>query len=200
MNAIPGATPISLEGAAALIPNLATQQELNEWEQQNIYEAQEWAFRPRALQRTDPLDEIYLRKLHEKMFGRTWRWAGKYRKRDGSNIGCPFAEIYQRIPMLLGDVRYWIEHETYDIDEIAVRFHHRLVWQIHAFPNGNGRHARMIADVLVAKHGRPVFTWGPVGANLVNEGDVRDNYLKALRALDADNRDVGDLLAFARSP
>jgi Fic-DOC domain mobile mystery protein B len=198
MNAIPGATLISLEDTDALIPDLATQQQLNEWEQQNIAEAQDWAFNARVLKRSDPLDEVYLRQLHRRMFGRTWRWAGTYRRRDGINIGCPFVEIYQRVPTLLGDVRYWIENQTFDIDEIAVRFHHRLVWQIHAFPNGNGRHARMMADVLVAKHGRPVFTWGPVGGDLVNEGDVRRAYLEALRALDADDRNVKSLLEFAR--
>jgi len=70
------------------------------------------------------------------MFGETWKWAGKYRTRD-VNFGCPFAEIYQRIPVLLGNVRFWIENNTFDMDEIAVRFHYQLVTEIHAFPNGN---------------------------------------------------------------
>ena len=196
---VPGATPISVEDTAALIPNLATQQELNEWEHENIYEAQEWALSSRVLRQTDPLAEGYVRDLHKRMFGRTWRWAGKYRTRNGINIGCPFHEIRDRIPRLLGDVRYWIENKTYDLDEIGVRFHHRLVWEIHAFPNGNGRHARMIADVLVAKNGRPVFTWGPAGGDLVNEGEVRNAYFTALRALDVDDRDIKPLLEFART-
>jgi Fic-DOC domain mobile mystery protein B len=95
---------------------------------------------------------------------------------------------------LFGDVRYWIENDTYSLDETAVRFHHRLVL-IHPFPNGNGRHARLITDVLAMKLGRPAFTWG--SASLVKEGEARNKYLEAIRA--ADNGDVQPLLNFARS-
>jgi Fic-DOC domain mobile mystery protein B len=199
MNKVPGATPINLIDPNDLIPSISTEKARNEWETLNILIAREWALKPRVLSRTDPTDEIYVRKLHQRMFDRTWKWAGKYRSRDGINIGCPFVEIRQLIPQLLGSVRYWIEKKTYsDIDEIAVRFHHRLVWQIHAFPDGNGRHGRLLADVLVAKHGRPVFTWGPANANLAREGAVRDAYLAALKALDANDNDVQPLIKFAR--
>lgn len=197
MNA-PGTTPLHLDDAAELIPNLSTQQQLNEWERLNIYRAQKWSLSKRVLGHTDPLDEEYLRKLHRRMFDKTWRWAGKYRIRDGYNIGCPFHQIPERVATLLGDVRYWLEHNTFDIDESAVRFHHRLVGQIHAFPNGNGRHARMIADVLVCKHNRPPFTWGPPESELINPGAIRKAYMAALRALDANDNDVRPLLKFAR--
>ncbi|HYW99915.1 MAG TPA: mobile mystery protein B [Candidatus Elarobacter sp.] len=103
----------------------------------------------------------------------------------------------ERIGMLLGDAQYWIEHKTFTLDEIAVRFHHRLVGQIHAFPNGNGRHARMLADVIVEKNGAARFTWGR--ANLVEVGPTRDAYLGALHALDDDGNDIQPLLTFARS-
>jgi Fic-DOC domain mobile mystery protein B len=198
MNA-PGATPLHPSDASGLIPNLSTQQQLNEWERLNIYRARKWALSKRVLSRTDPLHEGYLRRLHEKMFDKTWKWAGKYRTRDGYNIGCPFHQIPERVLTLLGDVRYWVENKTFDIDESAVRFHHRLVGQIHAFPNGNGRHARMIADVLVAKHGRPPFAWGPQDVDLVNSGVIREAYMMALRALDANDNDIRPLLQFARS-
>jgi len=95
---------------------------------------------------------------------------------------------------LLGDARYWLEHGTYTADELAVRFHHRLV-SIHPFANGNGRHARLVADVLAQRQNRPVFTWG--GADLVRAGDFRRRYIDALQAADA--HDIGPLLAFARS-
>jgi Fic-DOC domain mobile mystery protein B len=95
---------------------------------------------------------------------------------------------------LVGDVRYWIENNTYSLDEIAVRLHHRLVL-IHPFANGNGRHARLIADVIVMKHGRPAFTWG--AASLVKEGEAREKYLQAIRT--ADNGEIQPLLKFARS-
>lgn len=144
----------------------------------------------------DPLDEIYLRELHRKMFEETWKWAGKYRTRD-VNFGCRFTEILQRIPPLLGNVRYWIKNGTFEMDEIAVRFHYQLVSEIHAFPNRNGRHARMLADVLSVKYGRPRFTWGR--ANLVNIGPTREAYFASLRALDADTNSIAPLLEFARS-
>src|SRR5580658_5663193 len=156
-----GNTPLTPEDAAQLIPSLATREELNEFEGRNILEARRWALNKRVMTTRDPLDEIYLRELHRRMFDQTSKWAGTYRKTD-LNFGCPFAEIYQRIPVLLGNVRYWIERRTFELDEIAVRYHYQLVWEIHAFPNGNGRHARMIADVLAVQRGRPAFTWGQI--------------------------------------
>jgi Fic-DOC domain mobile mystery protein B len=127
------------------------------------------------------------------MFNNTWRWAGTYRKRE-RNLGVPVAQIREMLPALLGDARYWIEHGTYDLDEIAVRVHHRLV-AIHPFPNGNGRHARLLADVVALKNGRAEFSWGR--GDMIAPGPVRDAYLRALRA--ADERNIQDLLKFARS-
>jgi Fic-DOC domain mobile mystery protein B len=196
LNETPGNTPLHPDDAAQLIPNLANRQELDEWERTNILAAQNWAFNSRVMRSRDPLDELYLRELHRRMFGETWKWAGKYRTRD-VNFGCPFAEIYHRIPVLLGNVRFWIEKNTFGPDEIAVRFHYQLVAEIHAFPNGNGRHARLLANVLNAKHGRPRFTWGR--ANLIAIGPAREAYFAALHALDANPHNIAPLLQFARS-
>lgn len=196
LNSVPGNTPIHPDDAAKLIPNLATKKELDEWERQNILEAQKWAFSSRVMKSRNPLDEFYLRELHRRMFGETWKWAGKYRTRD-ANLGCPFHEIYERIGMLLGDAHFWIANKTFTLDEIAVRFHHRLVGQIHAFANGNGRHARMLADVIVEKNGGARFTWGR--ANIVEVGPTRNAYLSALRTLDDNDGNIQPLLKFARS-
>jgi len=196
LNTTPGNTPLHPDDAAQLVPNLATKGELDEWERTNILAAQRWAFNPRVMRSRDPLDELYLRELHRRMFDATWKWAGKYRTRD-VNIGCPFAEIYQRIPVLLGNVIFWIQNKTFGMDEIAVRFHYQLVSEIHPFPNGNGRHARLLANVLGMKHGRPRFTWGR--ANLASTGPARDAYFAALHALDADANNIGPLVDFARS-
>jgi Fic-DOC domain mobile mystery protein B len=197
INEAPGNTPLHPDDAAQLIPNLATRGELDEWERQNILEAFDWAFSSRVLSSRNPLDEIYLRELHRRMFDQTWKWAGVYRIRDGINLGCPFTEIHHRIATLLGDAQYWIDNNALSMDEIAVRFHHRLVWQIHAFPNGNGRHARLLASVLAASRGRPRFTWGR--QNLVADRSPRDNYLAALRTLDQNDNNIKPLLDFARS-
>jgi len=187
-----GNTPLLPEELADLIPSLATKEELNEFERENILQAREWVMAARTTARRI-VSEEYVRRLHSRMFGQTWKWAGQYRKTE-RNLGVPADEIPEKLAVLLGDVRYWIDHETYPPDEIAVRFHHRLV-AIHPFPNGNGRHARLIAEALVMKLGRPTLTWG--NADLTTQGDARARYLQALRA--ADERDYQLLLAFARS-
>ncbi|HSS98634.1 MAG TPA: mobile mystery protein B [Terriglobales bacterium] len=186
-----GNTPLSPEELADLIPNLATKQDLNEWERENILLAREWAIRDRTSAPEMASDE-YVRKLHRKMFSETRKWAGRYRTTE-KNIGVLFPEIRERLMTLFGDVRYWLEHRAYSTDEIAVRFHHRLV-MIHPFPNGNGRHARLLADAFVMKHGLATLTWG--ARNLIKPGDARVRYLEALRA--ADDGDIELLIAFAR--
>ena len=185
-----GNTLLSPDELADLIPSLATK-ELNEWERENILLAREWAIRDR----TPPLGTIsdeYIRKLHMKMFDQTWKWAGQYRQTE-KNLGVPFHEIRERLVALFGDARYWIEQGTYSADELAIRFHHRLVF-IHAFANGNGRHARLMADMLVKKLGRSVFTWG--SSDLIKPGEARARYLDAIRMADEGN--IQPLLEFAR--
>ena len=128
------------------------------------------------------------------MFKKVWRWAGTYRK-SNKNIGVDKFEIPMQLRLLLDDTKYWIENKTFPEDEIALRFSHRLV-KIHLFPNGNGRHSRLIADILINKgFGKDEFTWGSI--NLTHMGNVRTTYLNALKK--ADEGDYKDLLNFARS-
>ena len=186
----PGATPLDADELASLIPgHITTQGELNEWEQLNIVQGDTWARK----QRKEILDEGFLRRLHQQMFGETWRWAGTFRKSD-KNIGVDWLQISVELRNLLDDVRYQVANASLPPDEIAVRFHHRLV-AIHPFPNGNGRHARLMADLLVERLGRPRFTWG--SASLTDANKTRQRYIAALQA--ADSRDIAPLLAFARS-
>jgi len=191
-----GNTPICPEEAEQLIPRISTMAELNEYEALNILQAKEWAFSSRAIKSTNPLEESYVRLLHAKMFDEVWKWAGAYRKNE-LNIGCDPSEIVQRIPQLLANTQHWIDQKVFPIDECILRLHYDLVSKIHPFANGNGRHARMIADVVAVKYGRPEFPWG-AGQNLVTQGNARAAYLAALRALDADANDVKPLIAFAR--
>lgn len=174
-----GATPLDPDESEGLIPALGTQSELNEFEALNIVEAVIWARRSTKVKRA-LLEMDTLRLLHVRMFGKTWRWAGTYRRTQKS-IGCEAWRISAELKMLLDDVRVWLEFETYSREEIAARFHHRLVW-VHPFPNGNGRFARLVTDLLCAQRGWPVPTWG--FSNLVNVGQARSNYLEALRAAD----------------
>jgi Fic-DOC domain mobile mystery protein B len=188
-----GNTPPSHDEQAELIPNLATRADLNEWERANILVAYDWALDSRTLKRQDPLTEPYVRGLHQRMFDQTWKWAGKYRNSE-KNIGVPPWQIRDGLGALLGDAHFWVERQTYATDEIAIRFHHRLVL-IHPFPNGNGRHARLMADVLAKRQGEPIFTWG--GVDIAKAGDFRKRYIEALQA--ADKGEIRSLLEFARS-
>jgi Fic-DOC domain mobile mystery protein B len=184
------ATPLTPEERRELIPShIAFRSELNEAEEENIARAQDWAFS----RRRDPLSEAFLRNLHRHMLGEVWRWAGRFRT-SGRNLGIPYYEIPVAVRQLLEDTKAWVEHSTYSPDEIAVRFHHRLV-QIHPFPNGNGRHSRLMADILVMRLGEERFSWG--SAHLQGAGDVRRRYIDALQA--ADNHDIAPLVEFARS-
>jgi Fic-DOC domain mobile mystery protein B len=192
-----GNTPIRPEEAEQLIPKISTIRELNEYEALNILEAQTWAFSARTMNRSNPLEELYVRTLHSRMFDQVWKWAGTYRKHE-LNIGCDPREIMQRIPQLLGSTKYWLEKKTFPVDECLVRFHHQLVSKIYPFPNGNGRHARMMTDVIAVKFDQPVFSWG-AGHHLVAEGSARAAYLAALRELDTNENHVKPLLTFARS-
>jgi len=192
-----GNTPIRPEEAEQLIPKISTMAELNEYEALNIVQAREWAFSSRTMKSNNPLDEAYVRELHAKMFDKVWKWAGTYRKNE-LNLGCDPSETVQRIPQLLGNTQHWIDQKVYSLDECVLRFHYELVSKIHPFANGNGRHARMIADVVAVKYGRPEFSWG-AGQNLAAQGTARAAYLSALQALDANSKSIQPLLAFARS-
>jgi Fic-DOC domain mobile mystery protein B len=195
LNQTPGNTPLTIDELAGLRPSLSTKSELDQFERVNILEADRWTFNPRVLKREDPFIEPYVRRLHKKMFDQTWIWAGRYR-RTNKNLGVPFHQIMNGIAAVLGDIHYWLENDTFDIDEIAIRYHHRLV-QIHPFPNGNGRHARLLADVIAVKNGRERFTWGQ--QELIEMGAARAEYIRCLKAADANHDDIQGLLRFARS-
>lgn len=184
------ATPLSPEEREGLIPtHIALRRELNELEQENIVEANIWAFQ-RA---RDPVDEGFGRNLHRRMFGRVWRWAGDYRLTD-KNIGVPRTTIQPRLYEVFDNIGYWATNDTFAPDEIAARFHHGLVF-IHPFPNGNGRWSRLMADLLLVRLDQPRFTLG--SSALRSADEARAAYIAALRA--ADQHDFGPLIAFLRS-
>lgn len=187
-----GATPLEPDERRQLKPaHITNRGELNEWEQANIAEAYAWA--AGRTRRPPLLTDEYVRRLHRKMFDKTWKWAGEYRTTE-RNIGIPAWQIAEQVRMLCDNTRYQIEHPPFDPDRLAAEFHHRLV-AIHPFPNGNGRHARLMTDLLLRSLGREPFSWG--GASLEAAGESRQRYLDALRAGDAG--DIGPLVAFART-
>lgn len=188
-----GQTPLTEEEMEGLlIKTITTQGELNEQEQLNIEEAVEWTLR-RRFNKKDILSEEFVRELHKRMYREVWRWAGQFRKSD-KNIGIEWYQIPTSLKNLVDDAVFWVDHATYPPDEVAIRFKHRIV-SIHCFPNGNGRHSRLLADIIISQiFKKPVFTWNR--ANLVQSGEARDHYLASLKA--ADNGDFVSLLEFAR--
>ena len=185
-----GATPIDPDEAEGLIPeHVTTRGELDELEEANIQEGLEWAL----TKSREVLSEEFLYELHRRMFDGVWTWAGKVRLTD-KNIGVDKNTVRTEVRNLIEDARYWRDNMVYQPDELAVRFHHRLV-SIHPFPNGNGRHARLMADLLVRQLGASAFSWG--GVSLTNTSELRTAYIGALRT--ADEGEVGPLLEFARS-
>ena len=188
------ATPLEPAEREGLLQSWITHRaDLNEAEQDNILQGSAWARRSRGLSVDGVLNEGFLRALHKRMFGKVWKWAGAYRQTE-RNIGIEAYRIPSELANLFDDVHYWVKHETYSRDEIAVRFHHRLV-AIHPFPNGNGRHARLMADLLIELLGGEPFSWG--GGSLADVGELRARYVAALKA--ADIHDINPLLEFARS-
>ena len=181
------------EKEGLLIKSISTRAELDEFEQQNIERAIAWTMKKR-FKIKDILTEGFVRKLHNKMFDQTWRWAGSFRK-SNKNIGVDKFQIGIELKYLLDDCIFWVENNSFDNDEIAVRFKHRMV-HIHPFPNGNGRHSRLIADVLIEHgFGEHVFSWG--SGNLAPKSNIRKQYLSALFEADKDN--YGPLIKFART-
>jgi len=192
-----GATPLTPDDLAGLIPTYVhSRVELNDAERDNVMEAMIWAD-GRHWTVDSLMTSEAMRQLHRRMFRDVWKWAGAYRLRE-TTIGIAPSQIAVQLRDLLEDVRAQVEAGEglgWSRDEIAVRFHHRLVL-IHPFPNGNGRHARLAADLLVVALGGKKFTWG--GVDLTGEGEARSRYLDALRCADK-SFDYEPLLEFSRS-
>ncbi len=186
-----GATPLDPNELDGLIPTyISTQGELNSAEHANILKAETWLLSKKS---PDVLNINFLKQLHKKMFEDVWRWAGVFRRTD-KNIGIDARQIQTEIYKLCQDTTYWIEKKTYTWDELGARFHHRLV-SIHPFSNGNGRHSRLATDILIETNGQNKFTWGT--ESLVKVGELRTQYLKALKA--ADQGDFEKLISFIKS-
>ena len=181
------------ENEGLRISTITSHKELDEYEQLNIQNAEEWLI-AKKFKADKVLTEYFIKLLHKKMYSDVWKWAGQFRKTE-KNIGVKWIKIGVELKSLIDDTIFWIENKTYAPDEIALRFKHRLV-SIYCFPNGNGRHSRLIADILIEKvFGKTRFSWG--NSNLVEANVMRENYINSLKAADQNN--MAPLLAFARS-
>jgi len=191
---IEGQTPLDEdEKEGLLIKSITTRGELDEFEQLNIEKAIQWTI-GKKWKKDYILSEEFIKGLHRRMFNEVWSWAGAFRKTN-KNIGVDKYQIGVSLKQLLDDCLFWLSNNTYSDEEIAIRFKHRIV-KIHCFPNGNGRHSRLIADIIINQiFEKPVFTWN--NANLNKKGEARSNYLAAIRA--ADNGDINPLIDFAKN-
>ena len=192
-NYIDGQSPLSEEEKEGLlIKSITTKGELDELEQLNIEKAVEWTLNNKFL-KEKILSEAFIKSVHKKMLGDVWEWAGKFRRSE-KNIGVDCIRIGVELRLLLDDTKYWIKNDTYPPDEIAIRFKHRLV-NIHCFPNGNGRHSRIMADIIIESvFKKDVFTWN--NSNLVKPNSARKEYIDSIKK--ADNGIIEPLLDFAR--
>lgn len=185
-----GATPLDPDEITGLRhKHITTRGELDELEQANIDEGLQWL---KKQNNVDVLTESFVRKLHKKLFGKVWLWAGLFRKTE-KNIGIDPIQIAVQLKQLLDNANYWVKHDTYPPKELAARFHHQLVY-IHPFPNGNGRLSRIMADALLTKVlNKPAIDWAD-GYKLEKMNERRNQYIAALRK--ADGHDFIDLLKF----
>lgn len=188
------ATPLDDAERPALVPSLSTRAELNEIERLTINAARIWFLRPAGLKRADLLTDSFAREVHRRMFSQVWRWAGHYRTTE-KNMGWEVHRLTEGVRNAFDDAQAWLDHSTYPLNDCAVRLHHRLVL-IHPWPNGNGRHARLMADIVVAAHGGAELSWG-ARQDLVEMTEVRRHYIAAIRQ--ADQGDFAPLLEFAQS-
>ncbi|CAM4271988.1 mobile mystery protein B [Zobellia nedashkovskayae] len=189
-----GQTPLDEEEKEGLkIKSITTQGELDEFEQLNIEKAVEWTIHSK-FKVENILTEKFIKNLHKRMYSDVWKWAGQFRKTE-KNIGIPWTQIGLELKNLLDDTKYWIDNNTFPPEEIAIRFKHRIV-SIHCFPNGNGRHSRMMADIIMESiFGNEIFNWHQ--SNMVKANETRKQYIKALR--EADNGNFKKLIKFAKN-
>jgi Fic-DOC domain mobile mystery protein B len=191
---IEGQTPLDDdEKEGLLIPSITTREELDEFEQLNIEKAIQWTF-GKKISVEQLFSEKFIKELHKRMYGEVWKWAGTFRTSE-KNLGIKNYLIAIELKQLLDDAIFWKENNTYSPAELAIRFKHRLV-SIHCFANGNGRHSRLMADLIMEKlYDSNFFSWG--SSNLVKATETRSNYIQAVR--NADNNDIEPLISFAKS-
>jgi len=189
-----GQTPLSEEEKEGLlIKTVTTKGELDQFEQLNIEKAIEWTIH-KKFKRDQILSEIFIKKLHKKMYDDVWRWAGEFRKSE-KNLGIKWTQISVELKTLIDDTKYWIESKTYPPDEISIRFKHRIV-SIHCFPNGNGRHSRIMADIFMESiFENKIFTWHQ--SNMVKADKIRKKYITTLK--EADKGNIKPLIDFAKN-
>lgn len=110
------------------------------------------------------LSQDFLRQFHQQMFGESWKWASKLR-----------ASEFRAGKFRAGKFRRSDKN-------IGIRFHHHLV-AVLPFPDGLGRHARLMANLIVERLDRARFSGDR--QNLIDATGIRRDYIATLQAADA---------------
>ena len=186
-----GSTPLDHDQVIGIrFSHLTTMGELDEIEDLNIQKGMEWLNRQKG---DDYLSTEFLCKLHERLFGDVWKWAGKFRTSEVNISKYRPYDIGPQLKNFFEDIKLWIEGGSMSWDEISAEAHHRLV-TIHPFPNGNGRTTRIYTEYLQKRNQQPVSSWG---ASLAHDSKARrDLYIQSLRNADKGNFEA--LIAFMR--
>lgn len=183
---IPGQTPID-DVSGLRDRSIRTQAQLNEAEAENIRKAVMRYLAARPSRRLARFDVAWCRRLHAEMFGDVWSWAGAFRTRE-LNIGVPTHAIEAELHTLMEDLRAWERHGVRMLEQGA-RLHHRAV-HVHPFLNGNGRWARMLANIWLKLNDEPIVEWQE--RIIGTESAARGEYLRAVKA--ADRGDYRELI------
>jgi Fic-DOC domain mobile mystery protein B len=186
---LPGETPIDVSGLR--IKGIGIRAELNRAEAENVRKAVVRYLAARPSRRSAPFTLTWVKRLHRQMFGDVWAWAGEFR-RENLNLGCDWHQVPFQVQTLLDDLAFW-ERQGDELPGQAARLHHRAV-RVYPFLNGNGRWARMLANVWLKRHRHPVTAWPE--ETIGKKSVIRHEYLAAVRA--ADEGDEGPLIALHR--
>lgn len=167
---IPGETPIDPSGLRDR--TITTRGELNRAEALNVNKAHVKYLAAAPTSRVAPFDYAWLLRLHKEMYCDVWEWAGQPRQRD-LNIGVPWPQISQQVFDLTQALLCWGGMSPL---EQASQLHYRAVW-IHPFENGNGRWARLLANIWLRRHKAPLVVWPEAMSG--QESPIRSDYLQA---------------------
>jgi len=164
--------------------------ELDELEDLNIQKGLEWLNRQK-----DPnyLSTEFICKLHEKLFGDVWKWAGKYRTAEVNISKYRYYDVAPQLKNLFEDAKLWIQHGKMSWEEISEEMHKRLV-TIHPFTNGNGQTTRIYVEYVQKRNNQGIPRW--MASMSHSPAKRRDKYIQALRS--ADKGDFGPLIEFMK--
>lgn len=187
--AIEGETPLP-DRSGLKDKSIGTRAQLNAAEQASIDKVAIKYLAAKPSRRTAKFNFAWSLQLHEEMFGDVWSWAGHIRT-DVLNIGAPPHMIGERLAQLFLDLAYWDTAWPDRIDQ-ATHLHFKAV-QIHPFLNGNGRWARMLANIWLRSKDHALTIW-PEDVGILSP--IRTTYLAAIRAGESGN--LNDLVALHR--